>query len=123
MGGKPLFCAFNRRFDPSFSAVRERVRKGELGHVSRVKTVSRDSPLPSLEYLAISGGLFHDCAVHDIDLITWTLGELPSTVYTAATALIPEIEALQDVDTAVITLTFPRYHSTGGPQQVLYLWV
>ena len=31
--GKPLFCAFNRRFDPSFSAVRDRVRAGELGRV------------------------------------------------------------------------------------------
>jgi len=104
---KPLFCAFNRRFDPSFASVRDRVMKGEVGHVSRIKTVSRDSPLPSLDYLKISGGLFHDCAVHDIDLITWTLGELPHTVYCAATSLIPEIGAIQDVDSAVITLTFP----------------
>merc|ERR1712126_467302 len=59
------------------------------------------------DYLKISGGLFHDCAVHDIDLITWTLGELPHTVYCAATSLIPEIGAIQDVDSAVITLTFP----------------
>ena len=78
--GRPLFCAFNRRFDPSFSSVRRRVVEGEVGHVHMIKTTSRDSPLPSLDYLKISGGIFHDCAVHDIDLITWILGEYPSKV-------------------------------------------
>ena len=38
-----------------------------------IKTTSRDSPLPGIEYLKISGGIFHDCAVHDIDLVTWIL--------------------------------------------------
>ena len=76
--GRPLFCAFNRRFDPSFSSVRGRVLQGDVGHVQMIKTTSRDSPLPSLDYLKISGGIFHDCAVHDIDLITWILGEYPS---------------------------------------------
>ena len=28
--GKPLFCAFNRRFDPSFKNVYDRVRKGDM---------------------------------------------------------------------------------------------
>ena len=51
--GKPLFCAFNRRFDPSFSSVKARVEAGEVGHVQMIKTTSRDSPLPSLAYLKI----------------------------------------------------------------------
>ena len=79
--GKPLFCAFNRRFDPSFNAVRDRVRNGDVGHVHLIKTTSRDSPLPSIEYLSISGGVFHDCMVHDIDLMTWVLGEYPQKVF------------------------------------------
>lgn len=78
--GKPLFTAFNRRFDPSYNAVRDRVRNGEVGHVHTMKTVSRDSPMPSIEYLKISGGIFHDCMVHDIDTMTWILGEYPLTV-------------------------------------------
>lgn len=94
--GKPLFCAFNRsqlqlslnkcslmnirRFDPSFKSVKAKVRAGELGHVHMIKTTSRDSPLPSINYLKISGGIFHDCAVHDIDMVTWILGEYPSKV-------------------------------------------
>jgi len=78
--GKPLFCAFNRRFDPSYSNVRDRVHKGEVGHVHTIKTVSRDSPLPTIEYLKVSGGIFHDCLVHDIDMVTWVLGEYPDKV-------------------------------------------
>ena len=80
--GKPLFCAFNRRFDPSFNTIRNRVQAGEVGHIKMIKTTSRDSPLPSLDYLKISGGIFHDCAVHDIDLVTWILGEYPVKVRT-----------------------------------------
>lgn len=78
--GKPLFTAFNRRFDPSYNSVRDRVRNGEIGHVHMFKTVSRDSPLPSIEYLKISGGIFHDCMVHDIDIMTYVLGEYPTKV-------------------------------------------
>lgn len=77
---RPLFCAFNRRFDPGYSTVRDRVHRGEVGHVHLIKTVSRDCPLPSIGYLKISGGIFHDCLVHDIDIITWTLGEYPIKV-------------------------------------------
>ena len=69
-----------RRFDPSFSSVQAKVREGEIGHVQMIKTTSRDSPLPSINYLKISGGIFHDCAVHDIDMVTWILGEYPSKV-------------------------------------------
>ncbi|KAK1123529.1 hypothetical protein K0M31_008234 [Melipona bicolor] len=105
--GKPLFCAFNRRFDPSYSAVRDSVRNGEVGHVHVIKTVSRDSPLPSIDYLKISGGIFHDCMVHDFDIITWILGEYPVKVSAQAHAHIPEIKGIGDHDTVVVTLYFP----------------
>jgi len=104
---KPLFCAFNRRFDPSFGNVRDRVRAGDLGHIQMIKTTSRDSPLPSIAYLKISGGIFHDCAVHDIDMITWILGEYPSEVFSAANSHIPEIKAIDDWDNVAITMKFP----------------
>ncbi|KAL6431569.1 hypothetical protein ACFW04_007262 [Cataglyphis niger] len=105
--GKPLFCAFNRRFDPSYSEVRDRVRKGEVGHVHMIKTVSRDSPLPSIEYLKVSGGIFHDCLVHDIDIMTWILGEYPDKISAIADANIPEIKAIGDFDTVAVIMHFP----------------
>lgn len=78
--GKPLFCAFNRRFDPSYENVKERLRKGEVGHAHTIRLTARDSPLPTIAYLKASGGIFHDCMVHDIDLMTWMLGEYPIKV-------------------------------------------
>ena len=67
---------------------------------------SRDSPLPSAAYLKISGGIFHDCMVHDIDLMTYVLGEWPVEVFTAANAFAPEIDKLSDYDNVVSTFKF-----------------
>jgi myo-inositol 2-dehydrogenase/D-chiro-inositol 1-dehydrogenase len=44
--GKPLFCAFNRRFDPAFSSVRARVQAGEVGHVQMIKVHRPVLPAP-----------------------------------------------------------------------------
>ncbi|ODM94418.1 putative oxidoreductase YrbE [Orchesella cincta] len=106
--GLPLLCAFNRRFDPSFSTLAKKVHAGELGKVHMVKTCARDSPLPSMEYLKISNGIFHDCAVHDIDLVCWTLGQFPTRVFSTATAHRKEIADIDDFDTVAIQMTFPE---------------
>ncbi|KAK3855208.1 hypothetical protein Pcinc_038376 [Petrolisthes cinctipes] len=103
---QPLLCAFNRRFDPSFSQLRRKVQDGEVGQVHLVKTVARDSPVPSIEYIKVSGGIFHDCAVHDIDLVCWVLGEYPTHVFASAFAFIPEIAAVNDHDTVGFTMKF-----------------
>ncbi|XP_063980711.1 inositol 2-dehydrogenase-like [Diachasmimorpha longicaudata] len=105
--GRTLFTAFNRRFDPSYGTVKDRVRKGEVGHVQIMSITSRDSPMPTIEYLRDSGGIFHDCMVHDIDLMTWLLGEYPIKVSVQAVANFPEVKAINDVDTVVATLEFP----------------
>jgi len=105
--GKTLFCAFNRRFDPSFRDAYNKVRKGEIGRVQQVQSISRDSPLPPISYLRTSGGMFHDCCIHDIDLLTWVIGEFPSEVWVNAGAMFPEIAAIGDVDNVVINFRFP----------------
>ncbi|CAH2091901.1 unnamed protein product [Euphydryas editha] len=102
-----LFAAFNRRFDPAYRALKDRVRKGEVGHVQILKVTARDSPLPSIDYLKTSGGVFHDCLVHDFDMSCWVLGELPIRVQATASALIPEVKAIDDFDTIAFLLTFP----------------
>jgi len=105
--GMPLLCAFNRRYDPTFNQIRDRIKSGEIGQVHVIKSCSRDSPVPSIEYLKTSGGIFHDCAVHDIDLICWMLGEYPTSVSSQANTFIPEIKEIDDFDTVVITMKFP----------------
>ena len=44
--------------------------------------------------------------VHDIDLMTYVLGEWPVEVFTAANAFAPEIDKLSDYDNVVSTFKF-----------------
>lgn len=103
----PLYCAFQRRFDPGMSKLRRLVKEGKIGRVFQLKSTSRDSPRPSIEYLKTSGGMFHDTAVHDIDIICWTVQEEPVGVFAQGSAFDPEIAAIGDVDTITVTLKFP----------------
>jgi len=103
----PLFCAYQRRSDPSFVKLYEACKRGDIGNIQIVKTISRDNPVPTIAYLKISGGIFHDCGSHDIDLCRWITGEDPSEVFAAASAFREEIAAINDFDTIMITLKFP----------------
>jgi myo-inositol 2-dehydrogenase/D-chiro-inositol 1-dehydrogenase len=65
--GVPLLVAFQRRFDPSFAAVVQAAHEKDVGELQFIRSVSRDHPIPSLDYLRTSCGIFHDCVVHDLD--------------------------------------------------------
>lgn len=75
-----LLCAFNRRYDPDFRHLRNQIVENELGPLHLIKITSRDCQRPPLSYLKNSGGLFHDSAVHDIDMSLWLNRQLPETV-------------------------------------------
>nr|CAB3220832.1 trans-1,2-dihydrobenzene-1,2-diol dehydrogenase [Phallusia mammillata] len=100
-----LLCAFNRRFDPQLRELY--CRKSELGLVQSIKICSRDSPRPPIEFLRISGGIFHDCIVHDMDMARWMTGEEPEMVYSIAHCHDPEIQALDDHDSVFVVMKFP----------------
>jgi len=106
-GGQNLFCAFQRRFDPTFRDVWTRVRHGEVGRLQVLRSISRDSPLPPISYLKTSGGVFKDSLSHDIDMITWLAGELPTEVFVNSTNSFPEVAEIGDIDTSVTNLKFP----------------
>ena len=105
--GCPLYTAFQRRFDPGMSKLRNQVVEGKVGKVFQVKSTSRDQPRPSIEYLKLSGGMFHDTAIHDIDFVCWTVGEEPVGVFAQGTVFDPEMRSIGDLDTIAITLKFP----------------
>ena len=90
------------------SSVYREVKEGKIGKLYQIKTCSRDSPLPPISFLKISG-MYHDCAVHDIDMICWIVGEEPVGVMAFGSAFDGEIKALGDVDTIAITLNMPCY--------------
>jgi len=105
--GVTLLCGYQRRSDPSFVHLYETCRKGSIGKLQIVKTISRDNPVPTLAYLKISGGIFHDCGSHDIDVCRWIMQEDPHEVFAFASVFNPDIKALDDFDTVLITLKFP----------------
>jgi myo-inositol 2-dehydrogenase / D-chiro-inositol 1-dehydrogenase len=107
--GGPLMIGFNRRFDPSFGALKRRVEAGEIGRVELVTILSRDPAPPPPSYIARSGGLFRDMTIHDLDLARHFLGEEPVEVHAVASCLVdPAIGEAGDVDTAAVLL------KTGG---------
>ena len=105
--GRPLFCAFQRRFDPTLASIQKCIQQGEIGKIHVIKSCSRDSQTPSREYVITSGGIFWDSTVHDFDMVCWLAGEAPSTVYASSHAFIPFIKEAGDVDTIAVTLKFP----------------
>jgi len=100
-----LLLAFNRRFDPHFQALQQRLRAGEVGALESLQIISHDPAPPPPSYVAVSGGLFKDMAIHDFDMARWLLGEEPVEVFAVGSCLVdPEIGRLGDVDTARIVL-------------------
>ncbi|MCP4791247.1 MAG: inositol 2-dehydrogenase, partial [Gammaproteobacteria bacterium] len=98
--------AFNRRFDPSFSLLQQRLASGEIGDVELLSIISKDPAPPPVDYIKVSGGLFRDMTIHDFDMARFLLAEEVSQVSAHASCLVdPAIGQAGDVDTAVITLT------------------
>ncbi|MFE0755671.1 inositol 2-dehydrogenase [Inquilinus sp. NPDC058860] len=102
---RPLFLAFNRRFDPGVAEMRRRISAGAIGDLELVTVVSKDPGALPIEYLKVSGGMFRDMTIHDFDMVRFILGEEPvSVTATAATLTDPAIAAEGDIDTACVTL-------------------
>jgi len=73
--GLLLYTAYNRRFDPKINEALKEVRSGVHGKPLGATLVSRDFPYPPASYLALSGNIFKDCVVHDLDYLTWMLDD------------------------------------------------
>jgi myo-inositol 2-dehydrogenase / D-chiro-inositol 1-dehydrogenase len=103
--GVPMFVGFNRRFDPSFAALKRRLDAGEIGAVEQVVISSRDPAPPPLAYLKVSGGMFRDMTIHDFDMARWLLGEEPVEVFAWGEALVDrKIAKAGDIDSAMLIL-------------------
>ncbi len=99
-----IMIGFNRRFDPSFRAIRERVRAGEIGAVEQVIISSRDPEPPAPHFLRESGGMFRDMAIHDFDMARYLVGDIAEVHAFGAVLVDPAIGAAGDIDSAMITL-------------------
>jgi myo-inositol 2-dehydrogenase/D-chiro-inositol 1-dehydrogenase len=95
---------FNRRFDPSFRSLRERVQAGEIGRLEQVIITSRDPSPPPATYVATSGGLFRDMTIHDFDMARYLVGDIAEVHAMGAVLVDPAIGEAGDIDTAMVTL-------------------
>jgi len=101
----PLMVGFNRRFDPSFLALRRALDDGAVGAVEMIHITSRDPAPPPATYIKSSGGIFRDMTIHDFDMARFLLGEEITAVTATASVLVDrEIGALGDFDTASLLL-------------------
>ncbi|MFC5655690.1 Gfo/Idh/MocA family protein [Streptomyces nogalater] len=105
-GGVPVQIGYHRRFDAGFAAARAAVRAGELGALHTVRSTTLDPAPPPAAYIAASGGIFRDCAVHDFDSIRWVTGREVTEVYAVGgNRGAGPIEAAGDADTTGALLT------------------
>lgn len=103
--GVPCMIGFQRRYDPTFAAVKARLDSGALGTPEMLVVTSRDPGPPPLAYLGSSGGIFKDMLIHDFDIFRWILDDEAESVHATGSCLVnPEIGALGDLDCCVVTI-------------------
>ncbi|TLY58407.1 MAG: inositol 2-dehydrogenase [Gammaproteobacteria bacterium] len=99
-----VMIGFNRRFDPSFRSLRERLGAGEIGVPELVIITSRDPAPPPVAYIKTSGGIFRDMTIHDFDMARYLLGDILELQAFGANLVDPAIGELGDIDTAMLVL-------------------
>ena len=103
----PIMIGFNRRFDPNFAQLKKSLDDKEIGKSELLTITSFDPAPPPVSYVKKSGGLYRDMMIHDFDLSNFIMEELPITISAVGHSLInPEIGAVGDVDTAVVTMIY-----------------
>jgi len=103
--GVTCLIGFQRRYDPTFAAVKARIVKGDIGRPEMLIVTSRDPGAPPLEYVKRSGGIFKDMLIHDFDVFRWIMDDEAATVYATGSCLVdPALAAAGDVDATAVTI-------------------
>lgn len=99
-----VMMGFNRRFDPSFAAIKKRVLEGEIGEIEQVVIISRDPAPPPHDYVLASGGIFRDMTIHDFDMARFFLPDIVEVEAVGQNVIEPSIQEAGDFDGAIVTL-------------------
>lgn len=99
-----IALGFNRRFDPQFEEIRNRVAAGEIGNLEQLTIISRDpSPAPQA-YIAVSGGIFRDMTIHDFDMARYFVPNIVEVTAVGVNSFSDYIKEEGDFDSVVVTL-------------------
>ena len=103
--GVTCLIGFQRRYDPTFAALHERLVAGEIGEPEMLVITSRDPGAPPIDYIKVSGGIFKDMLIHDFDIFRWILGDEAASVYATGSCLTdPAIATAGDIDSTAVTI-------------------
>ncbi|WP_287877148.1 inositol 2-dehydrogenase [Aquitalea sp.] len=103
--GVACLIGFQRRYDPTFAAVKARIEAGEIGQPEVLVVTSRDPGAPPVDYIKRSGGIFKDMLIHDFDICRWILADEAVSVQATASVLTdPAIGEAGDADTTAVTI-------------------
>jgi len=98
---------FNRRFDPGHQKAKKMIVEGSIGKPLVVKTCARDPKPPPDEYIRVSGGMFVDECIHDIDIALWLVNSRVRRVSAVGKTLVyPQFAKYGDYDNGVAILEF-----------------
>ena len=107
--GVTCLIGFQRRYDPTFAALKARIVKGEIGTPEMLVVTSRDPGPPPIPYIRSSGGIFKDMLIHDFDIFRWILDDEAETVHANASCLVdPAIAEAGDADCTAVTIRTKR---------------
>lgn len=101
-----VMIGFCRRYDPGHRAARQALLDGELGELAQVIITSRDPGMAPADYIRVSGGIFRDMTIHDLDLARFVLGEEVVAVSAHGARFVEPalMEECGDYDTVTVTL-------------------
>lgn len=103
--GTTFLLGFNRRFDPHFRRLKERLDAGEIGQIETIHITSHDPAPPPISYIQSSGGIFKDMTIHDFDMARWLLNEELIEVHACGGVFVDAaIAEVGDIDTAKVIL-------------------
>jgi myo-inositol 2-dehydrogenase/D-chiro-inositol 1-dehydrogenase len=107
--GVACFIGFQRRYDPTFAALKARLTSGEIGDPEMLIITSRDPAAPPIDYIGRSGGIFKDMLIHDFDVFRWLLDDEAATLYATGSCLTnPAIGSAGDIDCTAVTIRTRR---------------
>jgi myo-inositol 2-dehydrogenase/D-chiro-inositol 1-dehydrogenase len=86
--------------------VHDIVASGEIGRPCILHIVNRDPDFPAMEFLQVSGGMFLDLGIHDLDMIRYQMGEVEEVYATGAVLINDKLKEFGDIDTGLILLKF-----------------
>jgi len=107
--GVTCLIGFQRRYDPTFAALKDRLAAGEIGEPEMLLVTSRDPGPPPVDYIKVSGGIFKDMLIHDFDIFRWILGDEAASVHATGSCLVdPAIATAGDIDSTAVTIRTRR---------------